>query len=74
MKTDIAAYIPAIISSNTTPKPFFIFLSIILIGKGFKMSKILNNINASINLNSKKYGTNTDWLAISESNNPTVGI
>ena len=38
---------PAIISSSITPTPFFIFLSTILIGKGFKISKNLNRMKES---------------------------
>ena len=36
-------------SSSVIPRPFFIFLSIIFIGKGFKISKNLNNIKEVIN-------------------------
>ena len=34
-------------SSNITPKPFFIFLSIKLIGKGLNISKTLKLIKAT---------------------------
>ena len=39
---------PAIISSSITPRPFFIFLSTMFIGKGFTISKNLNNIKEII--------------------------
>ena len=39
---------PAIISSSITPTPFFIFLSTMFIGKGFTISKNLNNIKEII--------------------------
>ena len=43
-------------SSNITPKPFFIFLSIKLIGKGLNISKTLKLIKATEKVETKFIG------------------